>query len=43
MYEKILKVIGFSILIIVISFLIDTCIFGNAIPSNVENQVWAGF
>lgn len=41
--KKILKVIGFSILIIAIPLLIDTCIFGNAFPSNIENQAWAGF
>ena len=41
--KKILKVIGFSILIIAIPLLIDICIFGNAFPSNIENQAWAGF
>lgn len=30
-------------MIIAIPFLIDTCIFGNAISSNIENQAWAGF
>ena len=39
----ILKVIGFSISIIAIPFLLDIFIFGNAIPSNIENQAWAGF
>ena len=41
--KKILKVIGFSILIIAIPFLLDIFIFGNATPSNIENQAWAGF
>lgn len=41
--KKMLKIVGWVILIIVIPMLIDIYIFGNTFPSNIENQAWAGF
>ena len=41
--RKVLKIIGFIALIIVVPLLIDLFIFGNAFPSNIDNQAWAGF
>ena len=41
--KKLLKRIGFAVLVIAIPLLIDICIFGNSFPSNIENQAWAGF
>lgn len=41
--KKILKGIGVVFLLIAIPLLIDICIFGNAFPSNIDNQAWAGF
>ena len=38
-----MKIIGFIALIIVVPLLIDLFIFGNAFPSNIDNQAWAGF
>ena len=40
---KIIKRIGFACLLIAIPLLIDVFIFGNAFPSNIDNQAWAGF
>ena len=41
--KKLLKRIGFAVLVIAIPLLIDIFIFGNSFPSNIENQAWAGF
>lgn len=41
--RKVLIAIGFTVLIIAIPLLIDVCIFGNAFPSNIDNQALAGF
>ena len=41
--KKLLKRIGFAVLVIAIPLLIDICIFGNSFPSNIETQSWAGF
>lgn len=41
--KKFLKGIVFVFLLIAIPLLIDICIFGNAFPSNIDNQAWAGF
>ena len=41
--KKLLKRIGFAVLVIAIPLLIDIRIFGNSFPSNIETQSWAGF
>ncbi len=41
--KKLLICAGVAIFIILIPAFIDKFIFGNNIPSNISNEVWAGF
>lgn len=41
--EKVKIILPFVLLAIVIPILIDLLIFGNAIPSNIDNESWASF
>lgn len=41
--RKIMKIVLGIVAVIGIPIIIDFCVFGNSFPSNIENQVWAGF
>lgn len=41
--RKVMKIFLGIVSVIAVPIVIDFCVFGNAFPSNIDNQGWAGF